>query len=313
MEFHHTSVLLEETVGQLNIRPDGTYVDGTLGGGGHAQAVLERLADREHGRLIGFDQDGDAVAAASERLRDYAGQFTAIRANFADMREMLGRLGIAGVDGIVLDLGVSSFQLDAPERGFAYSDPDAPLDMRMDQRQSLRAYDIVNGYSEDELARIFRDYGEERFARQIARRIAYERNASPIATAGRLNEIVKSAIKNPAKTGGHPSKRVFQAIRIECNRELEVLRDHLGEMIGLLNPHGRICVISFHSLEDRIVKTCFKTAENPCICPPDFPVCVCGRKPEGFVVTKKPILPDEREIEENPRSKSAKLRVFEKA
>lgn len=311
MEFKHTSVLLEETIDNLNIRPDGIYVDGTLGGGGHAFEVLRRLG--ENGRLIGIDQDADAIAAAGERLKEFGDRLTIIRSNYANMKEELARIGISGVDGIVLDLGVSSFQLDTPERGFTYRMEDAPLDMRMDQRAHISARDIVNGYSEGELYRMIRDYGEERFAKNIAKHIVAARGQAPIETTGQLNEIIAAAIpKKVAKTGGHPAKRTYQAIRIECNHELDVLRDHLDEMIGLLNPGGRICIITFHSLEDRIVKTIFKTNERPCTCPPDFPVCVCGKASKGSVITRKPILPTEDEMEENPRSKSAKLRVFEK-
>lgn len=311
MEFNHTSVLLAETIDNLNIRPDGIYVDGTLGGGGHACEVLRRLSGR--GRLIGIDQDADAIAAAGERLREFSERLTIIRGNYADMKEELARIGITGVDGIVLDLGVSSFQLDTPQRGFTYRVEDAPLDMRMDQRAEVSARDIVNGYSEGELYRIIRDYGEDRFAKNIAKHIVAARESAPIETTGQLNEIIAAAIpKKVAKTGGHPAKRTYQAIRIACNHELDVLRDHLDEMIGLLNPGGRICIITFHSLEDRIVKTIFKTNENPCICPPDFPVCVCGNVSKGKVITRRPVLPTDEEIEKNPRSKSAKLRVFEK-
>lgn len=311
MEFNHTSVLLAETIDNLNIRPDGIYVDGTLGGGGHACEVLRRLSGR--GRLIGIDQDADAIAAAGERLKEFSERLTMIRGNYADMKEELAHIGITGVDGIVLDLGVSSFQLDTPQRGFTYRVEDAPLDMRMDQRAEVSARDIVNGCSEGELYRIIRDYGEDRFAKNIAKHIVAARKSAPIETTGQLNEIIAAAIpKKVAKTGGHPAKRTYQAIRIACNHELDVLRDHLDEMIGLLNPGGRICIITFHSLEDRIVKTIFKTNENPCICPPDFPVCVCGNVSKGKVITRRPILPTDAEIEKNPRSKSAKLRVFEK-
>lgn len=311
MEFNHTSVLLTETIENLNIRPEGIYVDGTLGGGGHAFEVLKRLSGE--GRLIGIDQDADAIAAAGERLSRFSERLTIIRSNYANMKQELAHIGVTGVDGIVLDLGVSSFQLDTPERGFTYRADDAPLDMRMDQRERLSARDIINDYSEGELYRIIRDYGEDRFAKNIAKHIVAARAKAPIETTGQLNEIIAAAIpKKVAKTGGHPAKRTYQAIRIECNHELDVLRDHLDEMIGLLNPGGRICIITFHSLEDRIVKTIFKTNENPCTCPPDFPVCVCGNVSKGKVITRKPILPSEHEMEENPRSKSAKLRVFER-
>lgn len=310
MEFKHTSVLLEQTIENLDIKPEGIYLDGTLGGGGHALAVVSKLSGK--GRLIGIDQDEDAIAAAGERLKPYGERITLLRDNYANAAEALAGIGIYGVDGIVLDLGVSSYQLDNEKRGFSYR-YDAVLDMRMDRRQSLSAKEIVNEYSETELTRILRDYGEEKFARNIAKHIVAAREDKPLETTGELNEIIKAAI--PAKmraVGGHPSKRTFQAIRIECNRELEVLKDSLDGLIDLLHPGGRICVITFHSLEDRIVKSAFRKNENPCTCPPDFPVCVCGKKPKGTVMTKKPILPTAREMEENSRAKSAKLRVFMK-
>lgn len=311
MEFKHYSVLLNETIEQLHIRPDGIYVDGTLGGAGHASQVAERLSNQ--GRLIGIDQDADAIAAAGERLRKFGDRVTIIRSNYANMKEELHAIGIDHVDGIVLDLGVSSFQLDTPERGFTYRDEDAPLDMRMDDRQTLTARDIVNDYSEMDLYRIIRDYGEDKFAKNIAKHIVNEREKKPIERAGQLSEIIRESIPMKVqKTGGHPAKRTFQAIRIELNRELEVLQNSLDEMIDLLNPGGRICIITFHSLEDRIVKTNFKRNENPCTCPADFPVCVCGNVSKGKVITRKPILPGEKELEENSRSKSAKLRVFER-
>ena len=311
MEFNHYSVLLNETIENLNIKPDGIYVDGTLGGGGHAYQVASRLSEK--GRLIGIDQDADAIAAAGERLKEFGDKITIIRSNYANMKEELHRIGVEKVDGIVLDLGVSSFQLDTPERGFTYRDENAPLDMRMDDRQSLTAKDIVNGYSEMELYRIIRDYGEDKFAKNIAKHIVQERAKKPIETTGELTEIIRASIPMKVQvTGGHPAKRTFQAIRIELNKELEVLQDNLDNMIDLLNPGGRICIITFHSLEDRIVKTNFKRNENPCTCPSDFPVCVCGKKSKGKVVTRKPILPSEEELEVNSRSKSAKLRVFER-
>ena len=311
MEFNHYSVLLNETIENLNIKPDGIYVDGTLGGGGHAYQVASRLSEK--GRLIGIDQDADAIAAAGERLKEFGDKITIIRSNYANMKEELHRIGVEKVDGIVLDLGVSSFQLDTTERGFTYSDENAPLDMRMDDRQSLTAKDIVNGYSEMDLYRIIRDYGEDKFAKNIAKHIVQERAKKPIETTGELTEIIRASIPMKVQvTGGHPAKRTFQAIRIELNKELEVLQNNLDDMIDLLNPGGRICIITFHSLEDRIVKTNFKRNENPCTCPSDFPVCVCGKKSKGKVVTRKPILPSEEELEVNSRSKSAKLRVFER-
>ena len=311
MEFNHYSVLLNETIEQLNIRPDGIYVDGTLGGGGHAYQVASRLSEK--GRIIGIDQDADAIAAAGERLKEFGDRVTIIRSNYANMKEELHRIGIEKVDGIVLDLGVSSFQLDTPERGFTYRDENAPLDMRMDDRQTLTAKDIVNHYSEMELYRIIRDYGEDKFAKNIAKHIVQERQKKPIETTGELTEIIRASIPMKVQvTGGHPAKRTFQAIRIELNKELEVLQNNLDDMIDLLNPGGRICIITFHSLEDRIVKTNFKRNENPCTCPSDFPVCVCGKKSKGNVITRKPILPSEAELEVNSRSKSAKLRGFER-
>ncbi len=310
MEFKHYSVLLEETVDGLNIKPDGIYVDGTLGGGGHAYEVCSRLNDK--GRFIGIDQDEAAIEAAGARLSDFGERVTIVRSNYCDMRSQLHKLGIDRVDGIVLDLGVSSYQLDTAERGFSYR-VDAPLDMRMDRRQEMTAKDIVNNYSEMDLFRIIRDYGEDKFAKNIAKHIVMEREKGPIETTGQLIEIIKRAIPMKfQKTAGHPAKRTFQAIRIELNKELEVLRENLDDMIDLLNENGRICIITFHSLEDRIVKTIFKKAENPCVCPSHFPVCVCGNVPKGKVVTRKPILPSEGELEENSRSKSAKLRIFER-
>lgn len=310
MEFRHTSVLLEETIDNLQIKPDGTYVDGTLGGGGHSYRIAEALGDQ--GRLIGIDQDEDAIEAAGARLKPFESKVTLIRDNYCNARAALKQIGIEKADGIVLDLGVSSFQLDNAERGFSYK-YDTALDMRMDLRQSLTAADIVNQYTEMQLYHVIRDYGEEQFAKNIAKHIVNARADKPIETTGQLNEIIKAAI--PAKmraTGGHPSKRTFQAIRIECNRELEVLKGSLDELIDMLNPGGRICIITFHSLEDRIVKMTFKKNENPCTCPPDFPVCVCGQVSRGKVITRKPILPSPEELENNTRSKSAKLRVFEK-
>lgn len=310
MEFKHKSVLLEETIDGLNVKPDGIYVDGTLGGAGHASEVCKKLSAK--GRFIGIDQDQDAIIAASERLDAYKDQVTIIRSNYCYMVQELRARGINQVDGIVLDLGVSSYQLDNEERGFTYR-VDAPLDMRMDQRQSQTAADIVNGYDEKDLYRIIRDYGEDKFAKNIAKHIVMAREEAPIRTTGELNEIIRRAIPMKIqKNGGHPSKRTFQAIRIELNHELDVLRDSLDGMIDMLSDGGRISIITFHSLEDRIVKTIFRKNENPCTCPTHFPVCVCGNKSKGKVITRKPILPSELEMEENPRSKSAKLRVFER-
>lgn len=310
MTFEHKSVLLEETVNGLNIKPDGIYVDGTLGGGGHAWEVCSRLNDK--GSFIGIDQDAAAIEAASARLRDFGERVTIVRSNYCDMKSQLQQLGIDKVDGIVLDLGVSSYQLDTAERGFSYR-VDVPLDMRMDRRQSMTARDIVNDYSEMDLFRIIRDYGEDKFAKNIAKHIVLERAKGPIETTGQLTEIIRQSIPMKfQKNAGHPAKRTFQAIRIELNRELEVLRDSLDTMIDLLNPGGRICIITFHSLEDRIVKSIFKRNENPCTCPSHFPVCVCGNVSKGKVITRKPILPSEEELEYNSRSKSAKLRIFER-
>lgn len=310
MEFKHASVLLKETIENLNVKPDGIYVDGTLGGGGHALEVCRKLSAT--GRLIGIDQDEDAIAAATERLREYEQQVTILRSNYCSMVSELKARGIQSVDGILLDLGVSSYQLDNADRGFTYRE-DAPLDMRMDRRQARTAYDIVNTYGESELYRVIRDYGEEKFAKNIAKHICMEREKKPVSTTGELIEIIKASI--PAKmraVGGHPAKRTFQALRIEVNRELEVLEESLDGMIDFLKDGGRLCVITFHSLEDRIVKNIFKRNEHPCTCPPEFPVCVCGKKSKGFAVTRKPIVPTEEEIMANKRSKSSKLRVFER-
>ena len=310
MTFEHKSVLLEETVNGLNIKPDGIYVDGTLGGGGHAFEVCKQLSDK--GSFIGIDQDEAAIEAAGIRLRDFGERVTIVRSNYCDMKLQLQKLGIDKVDGIVLDLGVSSYQLDTAERGFSYR-VDVPLDMRMDRRQEMTAKDIVNTYSEMELYRIIRDYGEDKFAKNIAKHIVLEREKGSIETTGQLIEIIKRAIPMKfQKNGGHPAKRTFQAIRIELNRELDVLRDSLDEMIDMFNENGRICIITFHSLEDRIVKSIFRRNENPCTCPSHFPVCVCGNESKGKVITRKPILPSAEELEYNSRSKSAKLRIFER-
>ena len=309
MEFNHKSVLLDETIEGLAIKPEGTYVDGTLGGAGHSFQIASRL--NSLGRLIGFDQDEDAIKASSERLKDFH-NVTIVRSNYRNMKEELNNLGIYEVDGIMLDLGVSSYQLDTKERGFSYKE-EAPLDMRMDNRSEMTAKDIVNGYSQSELFRIIRDYGEDKFAANIAKHIVSNREIKPIETTTELAEIVKAAIPMKfRKQGGHPAKQTFQAIRIELNAELTVLKDSLMDMIDMLKPSGRICIITFHSLEDRIVKNIFKEAENPCTCPKNFPVCVCGNVSKGKVITRKPILPPEQELVENSRSKSAKLRIFEK-
>ena len=311
MTFRHVSVLLRETIEWLNIRPDGIYADGTLGGGGHASEVAARLT--EGGRLIGIDQDADAIAAATERLKPFGDRVTIVRDNYVNMKHVLADLGIEAVDGICLDLGVSSYQLDTAERGFSYME-DAPLDMRMDRRGDRTAADLVNECSEQELFRIIRDYGEDRFAKNIAKHIVKARERKAIRTTGELADIIRGAIPMKIQvTGGHPAMRTFQALRIALNGELQVLEDSIDEMIGLLKPGGRICIITFHSLEDRIVKNGFRRNESPCTCPPGFPVCVCGKKSRGTVITKKPILPTEEETEENPRSRSAKLRIFERA
>jgi len=310
MEFEHKPVLLEEVIEGLAIKPDGIYVDGTLGGAGHSKVIASKLT--EGGRLIGIDRDETAIAAATENLREYADRVTIVRGNYEDTVSIVNGLGIRGVDGMLLDLGVSSYQLDTPERGFTYRE-DAPLDMRMDRRDSITAYDVVNSYGEMELFRIIRDYGEDKFAKNIAKHIVMSRSEKAIETTFELSEVIKAAI--PAKmreNGGHPAKRTFQAIRIEVNRELDILKTGIGSFIDLLNPGGRLAIISFHSLEDRIVKTAFREAQEPCICPKDFPVCVCGRKPKGKAVTGKPVTAGAKELEENLRAHSAKLRVFEK-
>ena len=310
MDFKHVSVLLDETITGLNIKPDGIYVDGTLGGGGHAYEVLKRLSPK--GRLIGIDQDGEALKAAGKRLKEFENQVTLVRDNYSEIERVLKDLNIETVDGIVLDIGVSSYQLDNLERGFSYKS-DAPLDMRMDTRQGLTAADVVNTYSENELFKIIKEYGEDKFAKNIAKHIVLARKDKPLETTEELSNVIKRAIpmKVQAK-GGHPSKKTFQAIRIEVNRELTVLKESIDKMIEHLNPDGRICIITFHSLEDRIVKMKFRENENPCTCPPDFPVCVCGKESKGRVVTRKPIIPSEEEIKVNKRAKSSKLRIFER-
>lgn len=309
-EFRHLSVLPEEVIEGLKIDPSGIYVDGTLGGGGHAFLVAEKLS--RGGKLIGIDRDAEAIEAAAKRLEPFKDRVTIVKGNYENAKQILSDLGIDKVNGILLDLGVSSYQFDNKDRGFSYRE-DAPLDMRMDRSDVMTAYDVVNTYSENELCRILKDYGEEKFAKNIAARIVKNREIAPIRTTFELTETIKASI--PARfreTGGHPSKKTFQAIRIEVNRELDILKNVIGDLIDLLAPGGRLCIISFHSLEDRIVKQAFKEAEDPCICPPDFPVCVCGRKSKGSVVTRKPVTAGEEELENNQRAHSAKLRIFEK-
>jgi 16S rRNA (cytosine1402-N4)-methyltransferase len=309
MTYNHRSVLLEEVIQGLTIKPEGIYVDGTLGGGGHSYEICQRLTS---GKLIGIDRDQSAIEAATERLSIFGDKVTILYGNYSDIKKILWNLKLSHVDGIILDLGVSSHQLDTKKRGFSYR-MDAPLDMRMDRRQDVTAKDIVNQYSELDLYRIIRDYGEDKFAKNIAKHIVLEREKQEIATTFQLNEVIARGIPMKIqKNMGHPSKKTFQAIRIELNQELEVLKQSLNEMIDTLKPTGRICIITFHSLEDRIVKTNFRGNENPCICPPSFPVCNCGKEPRGKIITRKPILPSERECRINPRAKSAKLRIFEK-
>lgn len=308
MEFKHTSVLLNETIDSMMVRSDGIYLDGTLGGAGHSSHIASKLTT---GHLYGTDQDGDAIEAATKRLEPYADKVSIIRTNYRNAVGILREMGIGGVDGILLDLGVSSWQFDNGDRGFSYN-TDAPLDMRMDTRKDLSAAVIVNEYPEEEIRRILRDYGEERFAPQIARGIARAREAKRIETTFELNDIIRESIPAKFRANGHPSRQTFQALRIACNDELDVLEGSLEEMADYLNPGGRLCIITFHSLEDRIVKNAFKRFEDPCICPPGFPKCVCGRVSKGKVITRKPIVPSEEEIKDNPRSRSAKLRVFER-
>ena len=310
-EFKHISVLLNPCIENLNIKPEGIYVDGTLGGAGHSFEIVKRLT--EGGRLIGIDRDEAAIRAAGARLEPFGDRVTIVKSNYGEIRQVLNELGISKVDGILLDLGVSSYQLDTAERGFSYM-ADAPLDMRMDQDEEQTAGDIVNEYSEEELTRVIRDYGEDRFARNIAKHICQARTIKPIETTGELVKIIQASIPMKIqKTSGHPAKRTFQAIRIELNRELTVIEEVIDTMIDCLNPGGRLCIITFHSLEDRIVKNRFRNAADPCTCPKNFPVCVCGKKSKGHVVTRKPILPSDEEMEANSRARSAKLRVFERS
>lgn len=309
MQFHHVPIMLPEVMELLKPERGGLFVDGTLGGGGHSEGILSRLSD---GRLYGIDRDGNAIAAASARLAPFGDKFKAIRGNFFDMKELLMAEGVSGVDGILLDLGVSSHQLDTPERGFSYHE-DAPLDMRMDDRAALSAYDVVNGYGVEELAGIIKDYGEERFAFRVANAIAREREKQPINSTVQLAEIIKSAI--PAanrREGPHPARRTFQAIRIEVNGELAELGRAIENAHDLLNSGGVLAVITFHSLEDRIVKQAFKKFENPCTCDPRAPMCTCGKVPTAKILTKKPLAPGDEELEINPRSRSSKLRGIQK-
>lgn len=310
ISFSHKSVLLEECIENLNIKPDGIYIDGTAGGGGHSFEIAKRLTNG--GRLIAIDQDEAAIAAAGKRLECYGERVTLVRNNFGNVASVCNMLGIDSIDGILMDLGVSSYQLDTAERGFSYN-ADAPLDMRMDMRNPLSAYDVVNTYSENDLKRIIYEYGEERFAGRIAAKIAEVRKNAPIETTGELVRIIKTAMPAAAKEGGHhPAKRTFQAIRIEVNRELDVISPAIEAATNLLAPGGRIVIITFHSLEDRTVKQTYTKLSSGCTCPKDFPVCVCGNKPKLKIITKKPILPSEKELGDNPRSRSAKLRVAEK-
>ena len=310
MEFKHIPIMLNQVLDGLQIKPEGVYVDGTLGGAGHSYEIVKKLSGG--GRLVGIDQDGDAIYSAGARLQKYKDRVDIVKSNYVNMPAVLDNLGIEKVDGILLDLGVSSYQFDNAERGFSYR-YDAPLDMRMDRDSDYTAEDIVNDYSEEDLRRIIKEYGEEKCAGRIAAEIVRSRGNKRIKTTFDLNDIITEAIPAAARRhGGHPAKKTYQAIRIELNRELTVLSDSIENMIDRLKPEGRLCIITFHSLEDRIVKNAFKTAENPCICPPEFPVCVCGRKSKGRVITKKPIEADENEREENPRSTSAKLRIFER-
>ena len=312
MEFVHKSVLLDEVIEGLNIKPDGIYVDGTLGGAGHSYHICEKLT--EGGRLIGIDQDEDAIKAATKRLEPFMDRVTIVRDNYCNIKSVLNSLNVDKVDGILLDIGVSSYQLDTEGRGFTYKEENAPLDMRMDQRMTITAEDIVNEYSEMELFRVIRDYGEDQFAKNIAKHIVRAREQERITTTGQLTEIIKAAIPMKMRMAkGHPAKKTFQAIRIELNKELEVLENSIDDMIELLNDEGRLCIITFHSLEDRIVKNRYRDNVDVCTCPKTFPVCVCNTKPKGWVVTRKPIVPSEQELADNKRSKSSKLRIFERS
>ncbi|MCI1959834.1 MAG: 16S rRNA (cytosine(1402)-N(4))-methyltransferase RsmH [Clostridia bacterium] len=309
MEFHHVSVLLNECINGLNIKENGIYVDGTLGGGGHSYKIAEKLTS---GKLIGIDQDINAIEAAGKKLEQFKDKIKLVHDNFSNIKAIMKNLGIEKVDGFLLDIGVSSYQLDEAKRGFSYMQ-DAPLDMRMDVSADLSAYDVVNGYTQKQLDDVIFNYGEERWAKRIAQFIVEERKKKPIESTFELVDIIKKAVpKGARKDGPHPAKRTFQAIRIEVNHELDILERTIDDMTEILNPKGRLCIITFHSLEDRIVKNAFRKQENPCTCPPEFPVCVCGKKPLGKVITRKPILPSDEEIEENHRSRSAKLRILER-
>ena len=310
MDFHHVSVLLEECIQGLNIKPDGSYLDGTLGGAGHSEAICHHLGEK--GVLIGIDQDRHAIEAAQERLEKFEDRIILYQDNFANVKNVLEKVKVLKVNGIVLDLGVSSYQLDEAERGFSYMQ-DGPLDMRMDPEGLRSAQNVINEYSEEDLARIIKEYGEERWAKRIARFIVEERKKKPFTTTMELVEVIKKAVpKGARRDGPHPAKRTFQAIRIEVNQELAILEQSIKDMVDVLDTGGRLCIITFHSLEDRIVKQTFRHLENPCICPPDFPICICGKQPVAKIITRKPILPTNEEIGKNPRARSAKLRILEK-
>lgn len=310
MDFHHVSVLLEECIQGLNIKPDGSYLDGTLGGAGHSEAICHHLGEK--GVLIGIDQDRHAIEAAQKRLEKFEDRIILYQDNFANVKNVLEKVKVLKVNGIVLDLGVSSYQLDEAERGFSYMQ-DGPLDMRMDPEGLRSAQNVINEYSEEDLARIIKEYGEERWAKRIARFIVEERKKKPFTTTMELVEVIKKAVpKGARRDGPHPAKRTFQAIRIEVNQELAILEQSIKDMVDVLDTGGRLCIITFHSLEDRIVKQTFRHLENPCICPPDFPICICGKQPVAKIITRKPILPTNEEIGINPRARSAKLRILEK-
>ena len=310
MEFNHVSVLLNECIDNLDIKPDGVYVDCTMGGAGHSKEIVKRLS--KDGLFIGFDQDKNAIATAKERLAEYSDRVKFVHSNFANLKEELEKIGVYKIDGVLADLGVSSHQLDEADRGFSYMH-DAPLDMRMDIRRDFSAYDVVNTYSAAELTKIIKDYGEENWAKRIAEFIVNERQEKPIETTGELVNVIKKAIPKKARIDGpHPAKRTFQAIRIEVNNELGVITEMINDACSMMNEGGRICIITFHSLEDRIVKNAFKYLALDCICPPEMPFCQCDKISEVKIITRKPILPSKEEVEENPRSRSAKLRVAEK-